>query len=426
MSVCLREDSNLYYWFRRPRCYPLHHGGLVFVKIITNMEALKFIIEKSIKKEKAHTGIIYTPHGKINTPAFVPVGTRAVVKSITGDDLESLGYAIYFVNTYHMLVYPGVETIKKIGGLHKFMNWRGVLMTDSGGFQVFSLNNIVLKKDDNGVVFRDHFSGKKIVLTPEFSIETQRLLGADIILPLDDCTDYPVKKNQAEKSLHLTQNWFEKSYSAYQKTQSKVKIPQALYAIIQGSSYSDLRCKSIDFFMDGSYEFAGWAIGGVSVGESKEKIYAISNLCTDIIYKTHKPVHLLGVGELDDIIEIINAGVDTFDCVQPTRLARMGHAYNFSQRGYSIDIAKSKYKEDLKKLDPFCNCYTCRNYHRAYLHHLFKMRELTVYRLLTIHNLHMVQILMKSIKIAIEKNRWSEVYNKFKNAEFINLHTLFT
>ncbi len=389
------------------------------------MRTFKFIVEKSIKQGKIRSGTIYTPHGKISTPAFVPVGTKASVKTLTSSDIKQLRYAVYFVNTYHMLVYPGVETIKKIGGLHKFMNWQGALMTDSGGFQVFSLNNIILQKDESGVVFRDHFSGRKIVLTPEASIKTQTILGADIILPLDDCTEYPVTKAKAKQSLELTQKWFVKSHKAYQRMRQKMKKPQALYAIIQGSIYPDLRRQAIKFFLEKDYEFSGWAIGGVSVGESKEKIYKISNVCTDIIHTTRKPIHLLGVGEIEDIIEIVNAGIDTFDCVQPTRLARMGQAFNFAEKGYCIDISKTKYKEDLQRLDRFCNCYTCKNYQRAYLHHLFKMRELTAYRLLTIHNLQMVQMLMKSIKIAINENRWTEVYNKFKYAEFINLHTLF-
>ncbi|MFA6005050.1 MAG: tRNA guanosine(34) transglycosylase Tgt [Patescibacteria group bacterium] len=389
------------------------------------MKSFTFEIKQRSPVSKTRLGTIHTPHGDIETPAFVPVGTKATVKSLIPSEISNLGYNLHFVNTYHMLVHPGPEVVKKAGGLHKFMNWDNCLITDSGGFQVFSLASVILKKNEHGVLFRDHYSGQTIDLTPRFSIETQRSLGADIILPLDDCTPYPVTEKKAQKSLALTQNWFLQSYETYKQTTSVTKKHQALYKIIQGSLFENLRKESIKFYRDNNIETDGWAIGGVSVGESKPDIYDITNVCMDLITGDNQPVHLLGVGEVDDVFDILHAGIDTFDCVQPTRLARMGMAYNFSIPKYSFSIEEMKYKEDFNPLDSQCGCYTCTHHSRSYIHHLFKMKELTGYRLITIHNLFMMQKLVQSIRIAVINNTWEAIYHQFKHDEFTDLHKIF-
>lgn len=389
------------------------------------MNSFSFEIKQRLTASKVRLGVIHTPHGMIETPAFVPVGTKAAVKSLTSTEVDELGYKLHFVNTYHMLVHPGPRTVKNAGGLHKFMNWHNALITDSGGFQVFSLASVVIKKNEHGVLFRDHYSGQTVDLTPQFSIKTQRSLGADIILPLDDCTPYPVTKKKARKSLELTQAWFLQSYKTYQHTKSVTGKHQALFKIIQGSLFENLREKSIEFYRENKIKTEGWAIGGVSVGENKPDIYHITNFCMERISRDNQPVHLLGVGEVDDVFDIVNSGVDTFDCVQPTRLARMGQAYNFSLPGYVLPIEKIEFKEDAQALDPRCLCYACTHHTRAYIHHLFKMKELTAYRLLTIHNLFMMQKLMKSIKIAVASNIWTEKYKQYTNAKFTDLHKIF-
>lgn len=386
------------------------------------MEGFKFQITATEKGTKARVGVLHTPHGVVDTPVLVPVGTKATVKTLNKHEIEELGYHLFFVNTYHMLVYPGLETIKKAGGVHKFMNWEHSLITDSGGFQVFSLDNTILKKDKNGVVFRDHFAGNKIELTPEFSITAQRILGADIMIPLDDCTDFPITHEGAKKSLELTKHWFLKGYTEYKKTKSITGKHQALYKIIQGSIYDDLRKDAIEFYKENKIDLCGFAIGGVSVGENREEVRHITDYCTDIISKTKEPVHLLGVGAIEDVVHIINAGVDTFDCVEPTRMARMGRVYDLSAPPYSYDILKSVYKDDFSPLDPHCSCYACSHHTRAYIHHLFKMKELSAYRLLTIHNLYLMQKLIKQCRIIITHGYWKRTFARYQAGELVNLH----
>lgn len=393
---------------------------------------LKFEITK--RSGAARLGTISTPHGPIQTPAFIPVGTQATIKSLSPEEIKETGTQMFFVNSYHMYLRPGDELVKKMGGLHKFMNWDGPIITDSGGFQVFSLANKKMAKvresDENvetlvkiteeGVEFRSHHDGSKHIFTPKKSLEIQRNLGADIILPLDDCTSYPVTQKRAEESMRRTNRWEEEAIERYQSSKFK---DQSLYGIIQGSVYEDLRKESAKFI--GSLPFSGFAIGGVSVGETKKEMKNVLDWTIPHL-PDYKQRHLLGVGELDDIFVAIEAGIDTFDCVMPTRIARMGHVLLRNttdkpnnrlteklQKRYELDINKSEFKEDVKPLDPNCSCYVCKNYSRAYIHHLFKARELLAYRLATFHNVYFIHNLVREIRESIASNTFNKLKKKW-------------
>jgi len=379
----------------------------------------KFEILYQEKKTKARLGKIKTDHGEIETPAFVAVGTAASVKSLTPQEISQTGTQIFFVNTFHLHFRPGEKIIKKLGGVHKFMGWNGPIISDSGGFQVFSLArekeiNLV-KITEGGVEFRSPWDGTKDFLTPEKSIAIQKDLGADIILCLDDCTPYPVTHKKAEISLERTHRWAQESLKAYKKLKSK----QALYGIVQGSVFKDLRTVSAEFIS--SLPFAGIAIGGVSVGESKREMKKVLDWVAPLLPK-NKPRHLLGVGEIDDIFTLVKAGVDTFDCVMPTRLGRMGQiliknpkslpvrqAGKIQNPKFTYEITKTKFAEDKRPLDLQCDCYVCRNFTRAYICHLFRSRELLAYRLATYHNLYFVNRLVFQIRQAIKENRLEEL-----------------
>jgi len=367
----------------------------------------KFTVNFQDKKTRARIGEIRTKHGIIQTPAFVAVGTAASVKSLNPEEIFKTGTQIFFVNTFHLHFRPGEKIIKKIGGIHKFMNWSGPIISDSGGFQIFSLareEKIKLVKITNdGVEFCSPWDGTKDFFTPEKSITIQENLGADIILCLDDCPPYPVSRHQAEISLERTHRWAKESFSAWQK----IKSSQALYGIVQGSVFEDLRKRSAEFIS--SFPFSGIAIGGVSVGESKREMRSVLDWIIPLL-PPKKARHLLGVGEIDDIFSLIKAGVDTFDCVMPTRLGRMGHILiksqnsNVKSQNFTYDITKAKFAEDKRPLDPQCDCYVCKKFSRAYINHLFKSRELLAYRLATYHNLYFVNSLVAQIRQAIKEN----------------------
>jgi len=364
------------------------------------------------KKTRARLGKIKTDHGEIETPAFVAVGTAASVKSLTPEEISQTKTQMFFINTFHLHFRPGEKIIKKLGGVHKFANWQGPTISDSGGFQVFSLArekeiNLV-KITDRGVEFRSPWDGTKDFLTPEKSIAIQKDLGADIILCLDDCTPYPVTHKEAEVSLRRTHHWAQESLKAYKKLKSK----QALYGIIQGSVFKDLRITSTKFIS--LLPFAGIAIGGVSVGESKREMKKVLDWVGPLLPK-NKPRHLLGVGEIDDIFALVKAGMDTFDCVMPTRLGRMGQILIKNPKSkiqnpkFTYEITKTKFAEDKRPLDPQCDCYVCKNFSRAYICHLFRSRELLAYRLATYHNLYFVNRLLSQIRQAIKENRLEEL-----------------
>jgi len=375
------------------------------------------------KKTKARLGIIKTPHGEIETPAFIPVGTNASVKSLSPEELSQLEVQIFFANTYHLLLRPGPEVIQKAGGLHQFCGWKGPIITDSGGFQVFSLGQPhfrpknqdelfggkLVKIQDNGVLFRSPIDGKEIFLGPQESITIQHQLGADLIIAFDDCLPYPISKEKARRSLERTHRWAEISLRTHQKLNQQQKTPQFLYGVVQGSYFKNLREQSAKFIA--SLDFDGIAIGGVSVGEPKEKMRQVVDWIIPHL-PSSKPRHLLGVGQIDDIFDFVERGIDTFDCVIPTRLARMGK-FLAKKVAKPLDITKKRYKTDFSPLEKDCRCYTCRHFSRAYLHHLFKSKELLGYRLLTIHNLYFFTQLMKQIRQAIKENCLEELRHEY-------------
>lgn len=343
------------------------------------------------------SGVIHTSHGIIETPAFIPVGTQGSIKSLTPSEIKDLGVQIFFVNTYHMMLRPGADVVKKFGNLHKFIGWNGPLITDSGGFQVFSQS---AKIDDDGVTFRSHWDGSLHRLTPKKSMEIQYILGADLIIAFDECTGYPVTYKKAKISVARTHVWAKQSLKYHNPS-------QALYGVIQGSVFEDLRKESAKYIT--SLPFDGFAIGGVSVGESKQEMNDVLKWVSEYLPET-KPRHLLGVGEIDDIFRLVKFGIDTFDCVMPTRLARMGQLLTLESE---ISIMKTAFSQDTKPIQQGCQCDTCKNFTRAYIHHLFKVRELLAYRLATIHNLYFIQELMNKIRVAIKKNKLVEVEKEY-------------
>jgi len=324
----------------------------------------------------ARSGRIITQRGIINTPAFLPVGTVATVKAMTNDELKELGAEIILSNAYHLYLRPGHDVIKRIGGLHRFMNWDGPILTDSGGFQVFSLSPLRRVSDD-GVTFRSHLDGSTHLLTPDLVMEIQDALGSDIAMAFDECVPYPASEDYVLKSVELTTRWAKRC----KEYQSRFSL-QSLFGIVQGGMFRDLRKKSIEGLME--IGFDGYAIGGLSVGEPKGLMYEMINYSASLL-PYDKPRYLMGIGDLLDVLEGVSAGIDMFDCVIPTRNARNGTLFTTIGR---ISIKREEFKTDTSPLDPHCGCYTCKNYSRAYLRHLFMNKEILSMRLNTLHNLY--------------------------------------
>ncbi len=363
--------------------------------------AINFELTKESKETKARLGKLHTPHGVIDTPVFMPVGTQATVKTMTPEEVKKLGAQIILGNTYHLYLRPGHKLIEEAGGLHKFMNWNGSILTDSGGFQVFSLGKL-RKITEEGVEFRSHIDGSKHFITPEKSIEIQNSLGSDIMMAFDECVPYPASKEYVKKSMERTTRWA-KRCKKYHKDWNN----QGLFGIVQGGMYKDLRKKSAEDIVE--LEFPGYAIGGLSVGEPKNLMCEMLDFTTPLLPKD-KPRYLMGVGTPDYLFESVIRGIDMADCVLPTRIARNGTV--MTSRGKLV-IRNAKYKKDFNKLDPECNCYTCTNYSRAYIRHLFNVNEILGARLATIHNLYFLLNLMKNIRKAIEEDRLLEYRNEF-------------
>lgn len=359
------------------------------------MAAIKYRLIKKDSRTNARLGILETPHGIIETPVFMPVGTQATVKSMTPEELKEIGATIILSNTYHLYLRPGHKIIEKAGGLHKFMNWDRAILTDSGGFQVFSLNSL-RKITEDGVEFRSHIDGSRHFFTPEKVIEIQNALGSDIMMSFDECAPYPADYDYVKKSMELTIKWAERGKRAHKNTEK-----QALFGIVQGGTYEDLRKECAQRLVD--MDFPGYSIGGLSVGEPKNVMYDIVDLTTEYLPED-KPRYLMGVGSPDDLIEGVIRGVDMFDCVLPTRIARNGTV--FTSKGKLI-VRDAPYAEDFSPLDEECDCYTCRNYSRAYIRHLFKANEILAARLATIHNLYFLIKLMERIREAIRQDRLS-------------------
>jgi queuine tRNA-ribosyltransferase len=337
---------------------------------------------------RARAGIFNTPHGEIRTPVFTPVGTAATVKSLTPANLEQLGVSLILANTYHLYLRPGDELVAELGGLHKFMGWSGPMLTDSGGFQVFSLA-AKRKIDENGVTFNSHIDGSTHRLTPEKAVNIQENLGADIIMSFDECAE-PYDRDYARSAMNRTHNWAERGLKV------KQRADQALFGIVQGGIFEDLRVESAQFIS--GLDFPGNAIGGLSVGETKTEMYAILDVM-DQTLPANKPRYLMGVGTPEDLVNGVARGIDIFDCVLPTRLAR--HNAAMTRYGNRLNLVNAKFTQDPNPIDEQCQCYTCQHFSRAYLRHLIVAKEMLSASLLSIHNLHTLITLVGDIRQAI-------------------------
>ena len=357
------------------------------------------------KNSGARRGIVHTPHGDIQTPVFMPVGTQATVKSMTPEELKELGAQIILSNTYHLYLRPGENIVKEAGGLHKFMNWDRPILTDCGGFQVFSLSDLRTISED-GVEFRSHLDGSKHMFTPEKVMQIEEDLGADIIMSFDECCPYPSTYEYTKNSMERTTRWAVRCKKAHTNVEK-----QGLFGIIQGGFYKDLRQQSAKDLV--ALDFPGYAIGGISVGEPKEEFIDILRYTAPLMPKD-KPRYLMGVGTPDYLIEAALAGIDMCDCVLPTRIARNGTAMTWNGK---VVIRNATYERDFTPLDPECDCYACRNYTRAYIRHLVKTKEILGTRLLSIHNLYFLTKLMERVRIEIENDNLlkfkEEFYKKY-------------
>jgi len=345
--------------------------------------------------KKARAAVLQTAHGPIETPIFMPVGTKATVKAMLPEELSDFGFQILLGNTYHLHLRPGEKLIKKLGGLHKFMNWDKPILTDSGGFQVFSLSKLRTLTEE-GVTFRSHIDGSKYFISPEKSMEIQMDLGSDIIMAFDECIPYPATPEQIEKSSDMTYRWLKRCKEAMTKKES------LLFGIVQGGLEEKLRLKSMDQIC--SVDLPGYALGGFSVGEP---IHLMHQLLDKVAHKMpkNKPRYLMGVGTPKDLILAIDSGMDMFDCVIPTRVARNGTMYTWQGK---VSIKQARYREDPNPLDPECDCYTCTNYSKAYLRHVFNTGEIISARLNTIHNLYFYSKLIERSREAIKNGTWDE------------------
>jgi len=361
---------------------------------------IKFEVIKECRKTKARLGKLYTSHGIIDTPVFMPVGTQATVKAMTPRELERLGIQIILSNSYHLYLRLGYNLIAQVGGLHKFMAWKGAILTDSGGFQIFSLGELN-KISDEGVFFNSHIDGSTHFINPEKAMEIQMALGSDIAMAFDECISYPAGKYQVETAAQRTIQWAKRCKEAHYNTS------QSLFGIVQGGAFKDLRIENASKLVE--LDFPGYAIGGLSVGEPKSLMYEILD-CTVPCLPNNKPRYLMGVGAPQSIIEGITRGVDMFDCVLPTRNARNGSLFTSFGK---LSISNAKYKDDFTPLDNKCQCYTCQNFTKAYLRHLYMSKEMLASILGTIHNLYFMSSLMKNIRLALLKDRLLEFKKEF-------------
>ncbi|MBT3538869.1 tRNA guanosine(34) transglycosylase Tgt [Candidatus Parcubacteria bacterium] len=379
------------------------------------------IIHKD-KKTQARTGVIHTDHGDIETPVFMPVGTQATVKTLDKQDLENIDASIILANTYHLHLRPGEDLIDKFGGLHKFMNWDRPILTDSGGFQVFSLGlqkeekgqGSLTKIDDDGVTFKSHLDGSTHRFTPESAIQIQHKIGADIIMAFDECTPDDADEKYTKKAMARTHNWAQRCITEHKRLNketknSELRTKNYLFGIIQGAGHKELRQESAKAISD--MDFDGIAIGGESIGYNMKATKKILDWVNPIIPE-NKPHYTMGVGfSPTDLFDVVECGVDMFDCVAPTRVARNGRLFVHKKvnKKLYINILNAENRENKNPIDPKCTCFTCQNHSRAYIHHLFKAQEMLGYRLATIHNLHFMLNLMKEIRESIKEDRFIEL-----------------
>ncbi|MGM8871661.1 tRNA guanosine(34) transglycosylase Tgt [Psychrobacter sp. 2Y5] len=369
---------------------------------------MQFTLHKTASGEtRARRGTVHLNHGEVQTPAFMPVGTYGTVKGMLPRDIEAIGADIILGNTFHLWLRPGTDIIDQFGGLHKFMHWDKPILTDSGGFQVFSLG-AMRKITEEGVNFKSPIDGAKVFLSPEKSMQIQYSLNSDIVMQFDECTPYPATHAEAKKSLELSLRWGQRCLDEHQKLGST----NALFGIVQGSMYADLRQQSLEGLLE--IGFDGYAIGGLSVGEPKEEMMAVLDYLPDDM-PANKPRYLMGVGKPEDLVEGVRRGVDMFDCVMPTRNARNGHYFvtGDADNAGVVRIRNSQYRTDEGPLDPECDCYTCQNFSRAYLYHLNKCKEMLGAQLATIHNLRYYQRLMQGVRDAIEQDNFDEFVSEF-------------
>ena len=364
-------------------------------------QAITYELLHEDKNSGARRGIVHTPHGDIQTPVFMPVGTQATVKSMTPEEVKALGAQIILSNTYHLYLRPGEKIVKEAGGLHKFMNWDKPILTDCGGFQVFSLSDLRTISED-GVEFRSHLDGSKHMFTPEKVMQIEEDLGADIIMSFDECCPYPSTYEYTKNSMERTTRWAIRCKEAHKNVEN-----QRLFGIIQGGFFNDLRKQSAEELI--KLDFPGYAIGGISVGEPKEEFLDILRYTTPLMPKD-KPRYLMGVGTPDYLIEAALSGIDMCDCVLPTRIARNGTAMTWNGK---VVIRNATYERDFSPLDPECDCYACRNYTRAYIRHLVKTKEILGTRLLSTHNLYFLTKLMERVRIEIENDNLINFKNEF-------------
>lgn len=362
------------------------------------MSFMSFEVSKT--DGNARRGELVFPRGKVQTPAFMPVGTYGTVKGMLPRDIEEIGAEIILGNTFHLMLRPGTDVVQQHGDLHDFTQWQGPILTDSGGFQVFSLGDM-RKITEKGVTFQSPINGDKVELSPEISMEVQQKLGADVVMIFDECTPYPATEEEARVSMELSLRWAERSKAAHQGNDA------ALFGIVQGGMYDNLREESLTGLK--AIGFDGYAIGGLSVGEPKDEMMKVLDFVADKMPED-KPRYLMGVGKPEDLVEAVRRGIDMFDCVMPTRNARNGHLFTSSG---VIKIRNAAHKTDTSSLDPECDCYTCKNFSRSYLNHLDRCGEILGSQLNTIHNLRFYQNLMSGLRQAIEQGKLSAFINTF-------------
>jgi len=385
--------------------YDIPHTNFDSRNTIHGTQRLQFTLLNEDVSTSARRGKIATAHGTFNTPTFMPVGTQGAVKGISPEDLREMGIGVILCNAYHLYLRPGYQTIAKLGGLHSFMNWQGAIITDSGGYQIFSISSLQ-KSSEEGVRFKSHVDGSEHFLTPEDVLKIQFALGADLMMVLDECTSYPITHLQAEKSLAITLNWARRTKQA----RVNYKNSSGLFGIVQGSTFKDLRKRCVEELAE--LDFDGYALGGLGVGEPLSLRAELIEFSADYL-PSGKPRYLMGIGTPEELLDNVSLGIDIFDCALPTRIARNGGI--FTRKG-QISLRNAKYKEDSNPLDVECGCYTCRNYSRAYLRHLLWAREILGMRLTSYHNVYFLARLMEKAGEAIKKDKFAEFKDGFLEA----------